>query len=76
MFDEMRVFNNAGLVVESNKCEIHNGPVMSLSECKWSENTISTSFEEIWDRYGQEIVNGDYHINAAEREILENIYSG
>ncbi len=75
MFDEMRVFNNSGLVVVSNNCEIHRGPVLSLSECEWSENTISTSFNKIWNRYGQEIVTGNYHINPTERKILESIYN-
>ncbi len=74
MFNEMRAFNNDGLVVVSVTCGIHNGPVMSLSECTWSESTISTSFQEIWDRYGQEIVNANYHIDSTERKILEDIY--
>lgn len=74
MFEEMRVYNKAGLVVVSNKCGIHDGPVMSFAEYKWSESTISTSFEEIWNRYGQEIVNGEYHIDADERKILQSIF--
>ena len=75
MFEEMRAFNNDGIVVVSNKCGIHHGPVMSLSECKWSEITIATSFEEIWNRYGEEIVNGNYHIDGTEHKIVEDIYS-
>ena len=75
MFDQMRVFNKMGLVVTSTQCDILNGPVMALSECKWSETAISTSFEEIWERYGNEIINGNYHINAKEQRILEDIFS-
>jgi hypothetical protein len=75
MYDEMQTFNNNGLVVVSNQCDIHKGPVMSLAEYKWSLNTIATSFEEVWNRYGKEIVDGNYHINPEERKILETIYS-
>jgi hypothetical protein len=75
MFDEMQVFNSEGKVVVSNKCDIHKGPVMSLSTTKWTENSIGTSFEEIWQRYGAEIASGNYHINADERIIIEKIYS-
>ena len=75
MFDEMRAFNIDGQIVVSIYCDIHNGPVMSLTKHKWSESEIATSFEEIWNRYGNEIVAGNYHINASERKIVEEIYS-
>jgi hypothetical protein len=47
---------------------------MDLSECKWSESCILESFDEIWGRYGQEIIDGNYHINPAELKILEKIF--
>ena len=47
---------------------------MVLSEMEWTEKTIATSFQEIWDRYGEEIVDGTYHIDADERRILEEIF--
>jgi hypothetical protein len=74
MYEEMKSFNKAGFVVTSNKCDKVNGPVMDLSECKWSESCILESFDEIWGRYGQEIIDGNYHINPAELKILEKIF--
>lgn len=73
MFDEMRNYNNNNLIVTSNQCEKHNGPVMSLIDSKWAESSIGTTFEEIWDRYGSEITKGNYHISDAEMTILKNI---
>lgn len=75
MFDEMRAFNYEGKIVVSNRCGIHNGPVMSLSNRVWSDSAIATSFEEIWGRYCDEIVDGDYHIDLFERKIVEDIFS-
>ena len=74
MFDEMQAFNENGKVVISNNCGIHHGKVMSLSETKWTENTMAASFEEIWNRYGEEIIIGTYHIDSEERAILEQIF--
>lgn len=74
MFDEMCAFNDNGKVVVSVNCGIHKGKVMALSEMEWTKNTIATSFEEIWDRYGEEIVDGNYHIDSDERRILEEIF--
>jgi hypothetical protein len=75
MFDEMKSYNKNGLIVISVNCDIHNGPVLALSSAKWSEQSIGTTFEIIWIRYGKEIVNGNYHINPSERRIIEGIYS-
>lgn len=75
IFDEMQMYNKNGEVVVSNKCGIHNGPVMSLSTVKWTEGSIATSLVEIWDRYGEEIINGNYHISPVERKIAEDIFS-
>lgn len=74
MFVEMQTFNENGKVVVSNNCGIHDGKVMSLSEAKWTEDIIATSFEEIWDRYGEEIIDGRYHIDSEEHAILEEIF--
>lgn len=74
MFEEMKYFKSNGKIVTSNKCDIHNGPVMSLCESDWSDNSIFTTFEEIWNRYGNEIINGEYHINEWEQKILEGIF--
>ena len=75
MFEEMQDFNSNGNIVVSNRCGIHNGPVMSLSGGQWTENSIATSFEEVWSRYGDDIINGDYHINATELAILKKIFN-
>lgn len=74
MFEEMKSYNKNGLIVISINCNIHHGPVLALSSAKWSEQSIGTSFEKIWDRYGDEIVNGNYHIDSIEEKILENIF--
>lgn len=74
MFEVMQNFKNDGKKVVSNKSGIHDGPVIALSEREWSESTIGTSLEEIWNRYGQEIVSGNYHINSSDRKILEQIF--
>jgi len=75
MFNEMRLFNSDEIIVVSNQCGIHNGPVMRLSEQHWYKGEIATTFEEIWYRYGDEIVKGDYQIEATERKIIEKIFA-
>ncbi|HMT55193.1 MAG TPA: hypothetical protein PKD16_19455 [Saprospiraceae bacterium] len=75
MFSEMMIYNNMGLIVTSNHCEIHNGPVMSFIDSKWSETSIGTTFEIIWNRYGTEIIEGDFHINQEENKIVEKLFS-
>lgn len=57
----MKKYNINETIVVNNQCGIHNGPVMSLSLSVWSENSISTSFDEIWTRYGDEIIEGNYN---------------
>jgi hypothetical protein len=74
LYDEMKNYKKNNLIVTSNICEIHNGPVMRLTDCKWTESTIGTTFEEIWRRYGSEITEGNYHINNEEIRILNNIF--
>lgn len=70
----MKYFNEGGLVVTSNQCGIHNGPVVSMIKSDWSENQLGTSFEEIWERYGDEIINGDFGINRYDTEVLKEIF--
>lgn len=74
MFNEMKVYSEDNLVVTSNICGIHRGSVMCFTDTKWSDKTIGTTFEEIWNRYGEEIINGDYHISKEEREVVERIF--
>lgn len=73
MFDEMKSYEEHGLIVTSNHCEIHNGPVMKLAEGKVTENSIGTDFKKIWTRYGKEIVDGNFGINSYDNKILESI---
>jgi hypothetical protein len=70
----MRTFNKNGLIVMSNECDRLHGPVLALNTMRWSEHSIGTSFEKIWERYGQEIVDGNYHIDKNEQAILEKIF--
>ncbi len=74
MFEEMKSFNKNGLIVISINCGIHHGPVLALSSAKWREDSIGTSFEKIWERYGEEIVDGNYHIDKIEHSILEQVF--
>jgi len=48
---------------------------MSLSTIKWSEESIATSIDEIWKRYEEEIIEGNYNISSSERRIVEKIFS-
>jgi hypothetical protein len=75
VFDGMKSYNKNGLIVTSNHCEIHNGPVMNLSEGNLSENSIRTEFDEIWARYGDEIIEGNFGISSYDRKILEIIFN-
>jgi hypothetical protein len=73
MFNEMKNFNQFGLIVISINCDLQNGPVMALSDTIWTSNSISIKFDDVWKRYGNEIINGDYHISKNELEILNQI---
>ena len=73
MFDEMLSYENDGLIVTSNHCEIHNGPVMRLVEGKVTENSIGTDFDKVWTSYGKEIIEGNFGINSYDRKILKTI---
>ncbi len=73
IFEDMKYYNEEGLIVTSNQCDIHNGPVIQLTEADWHEQSISTSFDEIWERYGTEIVEGAFGINDYDKKILKQI---
>nr|WP_320023320.1 hypothetical protein [uncultured Draconibacterium sp.] len=73
MIDEMQSYENDGLIVTSNQCEIHHGPVMKLAEGKVTKNSIGTNFDKIWVRYGDEIIEGNFGINSYDRKILKSI---
>ena len=74
MFAEMCGYDTDGHVVTSNLCPKHGGPVVQLAERKWDVDAIGTKFSEIWKRYGDEIVSGNYHISPKEMKILKEIY--
>lgn len=74
IFEEMRTYNKNGLIVMSNNCGSLHGPVLALNTMRWSEHSIGTTFEKIWERYGQEIVEGNYHIDKEEQTVLEEIF--
>jgi len=73
IFDEMQSYEDAGLIVTSNHCGIHNGPVMKLTEGKLTNNSIGTDFNKIWARYGEEIIEGKFGINSYDRKILKSM---
>ena len=63
------------LIVQNINCDIVKGPVLQLTSQKWSINSIGVIFDEIWERYGVEIINGNYNITKEEREIVEKIFN-
>lgn len=73
-FEEMKSYNTDGLVVTTNECDIHNGPVMHLTEAEWTKDSIGTSFNIIWKRYGDEIIEGEFGISSYDRKILNTIF--
>uniref|UniRef100_UPI00257C2F30 hypothetical protein n=2 Tax=unclassified Maribacter TaxID=2615042 RepID=UPI00257C2F30 len=73
IFEEMKNYNENGLVVTSNHCDINHGPVMQFTESEWSEDSIGTSFEIIWKSYGHEIVLGDFGISPYDRGVLNTL---
>jgi len=42
MFIEMKNFNQNGLIVTSNYCDIHKGPVLRFIDMKWTDFTTTT----------------------------------
>jgi hypothetical protein len=74
IFEEMQRYNEDNLIVSSNHCNIHNGPVMQFIEAEWTEDSIGTSFDTIWNRYGAEIIAGNYGISSYDRQILNTLF--
>ena len=74
IFEEMRQYNKDGLIVSSNHCYIHNGPVIRFIEAEWTKDSIGISFDTIWNRYGDEIIAGNFGISAYDRQILKTIF--
>ncbi|GAA5039411.1 hypothetical protein GCM10011506_38570 [Marivirga lumbricoides] len=74
IFKEMRKYNKDGLIVSSNQCDIHKGPVMRFIEADWTESSIGTSFDKIWNRYSDEIIAGNFGISSYDRQILNTIF--
>lgn len=74
MFNEMKEFNKDNYIVMSSFCGNHTGTVLNLSNQIWSENSIGITFEEIWKRYGTEIIDGNYQISPEEKDIVERIF--
>lgn len=72
MFNEMKNFNNGEYIVISNYC--NKDIIMNLSGQILTDNAINPTFEEVWERYGSEIIAGDYHISPKEKEIVEQIF--
>ncbi len=75
IFEEMRHYSEHGLIVPSNLCDIHKGPVMQFTEAKWTIDSIGTDFEIVWKRYGNEIVSGNFGITPYDRQILNTIFN-
>ena len=73
LFDEMKAYKGEGLIVVSNQCGIHKGPVFSLKSGEWSKDSIGVSFDEVWERYGEEIIRGEYGITDYDKEILSQV---
>jgi hypothetical protein len=74
IFEEMQQYNLNGLIVTSNPCEIHKGPVLQFTEAKWTQNSIGISFDSIWNRYGDNIMIGEFGISSYDKEILNRIF--
>ena len=73
IFQEMIEYNEDGLVVTLNYCGIHKGPVLSFTEDNLTAESIGTSFESIWDRYGDEIISGEFGISDYDKKVLNEI---
>lgn len=73
IFQEMSEYEEDGLIVTSNYCGIHKGPVLSFTEGNLTTESIGTSFKIIWNRYGDEIILGEFGISDYDRKILNEI---
>lgn len=76
LFNELESYKNSGLVVTSNRCDIHKAPVMQFSEDKGKyTESIGTSFDELWGCYGNDIIAGNYNISPEDLETLEKLFN-
>lgn len=73
IFQEMAEYDEDGLIVTTNYCGIHKGPVLSFTEGILTAESIGTSFESIWNRYGDEIISGEFGISDYDKKILNEI---
>lgn len=73
IFQEMAEYNEDGIIVTSNYCGIHKGPVLSFTEGNLTAESIGTSFNSIWDRYGDEIISGEFGISDYDKEKLNEL---
>lgn len=46
---------------------------MQITETDWNEQSIGTSFNDIWERYGDEIIDGDFGIIPYDQQILNKM---
>ena len=74
IFEEMQQYNANGLIVTSNQCDINNGPVLRFTEAEWTQDSIGINFDTIWNRYGDEIIIGEFGISAYDKQILNTIF--
>ena len=75
IYDEMTQYDVDGHVVTSNDCGIHNGKVLRLENLDLNDSRIGVKFDELWARYGSDIISGEYHIDAVtERPTLLEIF--
>lgn len=74
IFNEMKSYNVKGLIVQSTYCDIHKGAVFNLVDTEWKENSINVTFDELWDRYGKEITEGNFNITDSDYEKIKEIY--
>lgn len=74
IYKEMESYNKDGLIVTSNDCDINSGPVIKLVEAEWTVDSIGTSFDIIWNRYGNEIIEGEFGISPYDQGILNTIF--
>ena len=73
IFQEMIEYNEDGLVVTSNYCGIHKGPVLSFTESNFTYIWDNIKNFHIWDRYGDEIISGEFGISDYDKKVLNEI---
>ena len=75
IFNEIKSYYDNGLIVQSTLCPNFNGPVFSFADTEWKQNSINITFNELWNRYGFEIIIGNFNITSKDHEIIEKINS-